>query len=272
MRGQGAGALEEAGLSGEVVGAEQRQRCGSPRIAADHGARVVHVARARLRQCPAGGIGAARGRYIVMADADDSYDFLEVPKFVGRLREGFDLVQGCRLAAEAAAYERRRHAVAHEWLGNPLSPPWPADGSKRRSRVYAECARLHTRSVPGTRAPLHGQEFATEMIIKAACTATSISEVPVTFTVDGRLRMRPPRTSATAGTSALLLMFRAMLFLVPASPHRNRSGRLCGGAAAPSTWGVNFDAHTLLFASLASSAGTSHPVRVFTKASRSARA
>ena len=91
-----------------------------------------------------GGIAAARGRYVIMGDADDSYDFLEIPKFVDKLREGYDLVQGCRLPA------RRRHVMPgampflHRWWGNPMfSCDRPAMVPGADPRRVLRPARLH---------------------------------------------------------------------------------------------------------------------------------
>src|SRR5205823_14253762 len=89
-------------------------------IAAEHGARVVHVAERGYGSALQAGIAAARGRYVVMADADDSYDLLELPRFVERLREGFDLVQGCRLAAGGGRVMPGAMPRLHRRWGNPM--------------------------------------------------------------------------------------------------------------------------------------------------------
>src|SRR3954447_24914605 len=91
-------ALAGAGISGEVIIADNGSTDGSQAIATAAGARVVAVPYRGYGNALMGGIAAARGRYVVMGDADDSYDFGEVPKIVARLREGHALVQGCRLA------------------------------------------------------------------------------------------------------------------------------------------------------------------------------
>src|SRR5688500_10795829 len=90
-------ALEAAGIDGEVIVADNGSTDGSQAIARSLGARVVDVKAKGYGNALMGGIAAARGEYVVMGDADDSYNFLELPKFVAKLREGFDLVQGCRL-------------------------------------------------------------------------------------------------------------------------------------------------------------------------------
>ena len=89
--------FQEHQLSAEVVIGDNGSTDGSVEIAEGLGARVVHVAEPGYGNALMGGIAAARGTYVIMGDADDSYDFLEIPKFVEKLREGYDLVQGCRL-------------------------------------------------------------------------------------------------------------------------------------------------------------------------------
>ena len=90
-------AMREAGIVGEVVIADNGSTDGCPEIAEGMGARVVHVEAKGYGNALMGGINAARGNFVIMGDCDDSYDFLEIPKFVAKLREGNDLVQGCRL-------------------------------------------------------------------------------------------------------------------------------------------------------------------------------
>jgi glycosyltransferase involved in cell wall biosynthesis len=90
-------AMREDEISGEVVVADNGSTDGSREIAQAEGARVVTVSERGYGNALMGGIAAARGRYVLMGDADDSYDFLELPRFVRKLREGYDVVQGCRL-------------------------------------------------------------------------------------------------------------------------------------------------------------------------------
>src|SRR5688500_5264044 len=89
--------LREHNIAGEVIVADNGSTDGSCEIAERLGARLVRVAERGYGAALMGGIAAARGRYVLMGDADDSYDFLEAPRFLAKLREGCDLVQGCRL-------------------------------------------------------------------------------------------------------------------------------------------------------------------------------
>jgi glycosyltransferase involved in cell wall biosynthesis len=96
------GALTQSGLTGGVIVADNGSTDGSVEIAESLGARVVAVQARGYGHPLRGGIEAARGRYVIMGDADDSYDFRDVPRFVGELRKGYDLVQGCRLPSGEA--------------------------------------------------------------------------------------------------------------------------------------------------------------------------
>ena len=113
-------AMRNAGIAGEVVVADNGSTDDSPAIARAEGARLVPVADRGYGAALMGGIDAARGRFIVMGDADDSYDFGELPKFVERLREGYDLVQGCRLESGGGRVLPGAMPPLHRWFGNPM--------------------------------------------------------------------------------------------------------------------------------------------------------
>ena len=118
-----------------------------PAIAARLGARVVPIRARGYGQALMGGIAAARGKFVIMGDADDSYDFLEIPKFVTRLREGYDLVQGCRLPSAGGTVLPGAMPFLHRWLGNPLfvgpGAPVVQGGDSRR---LLRPARFHEAS------------------------------------------------------------------------------------------------------------------------------
>src|SRR5262245_25762904 len=113
-------AMREHGIAGEVVVADNGSTDGSQDIGRRMGARVIAVEAKGYGNALMGGIAAARGTYVIMGDADDSYDFLEVPKFVERLREGYDLVQGCRLPSGGGHVKPGAMPWSHRWIGNPM--------------------------------------------------------------------------------------------------------------------------------------------------------
>jgi hypothetical protein len=220
------------------------------------GARVVPVEEKGYGSALMGGIAAARGKFVIMGDADDSYDFREAPKFLEKLRQGFDLVQGCRLPLGGGNVTPGAMPFLHRWWGNPmfswLARKWfrvPVHdiycGLRGFTRSHYE--RLDLRCT--------GMEFATEMIIKSSLYRASIAEVPITLHRDGRKSHPPHLKTFRDGWRTLrffLIYSPRWLFLVPGVA-LIALGLAGYGLALPGiTLGrFTFDAHTLLFASLA---------------------
>src|SRR5688572_2703264 len=249
-------AFRDAGIDGEVVVGDNGSTDGSPAIAASHGARVVHVAARGYGNALMGGIDAARGRYVIMGDADDSYDFLEVPKFVERLRQGYGLVQGCRLPSGGGRVLPGAMPPLHRWFGNPalsfLARWW------FRTPVHDVYCGMRGFSVEAYRRlglRCTGMEFATEMIIKASLYRERIAEVPISLHPDGRKAHPPHLRTFRDGwrTLRLFLLFTPLwLFLVPGLLLITLGGVGYAVALPGATIGMaTFDVHTLLFASLA---------------------
>ena len=208
-------AFAQGSLTGEVVVADNGSTDGSIEIAQSHGARVIHVVRRGYGAALHAGILASRGTYIVMGDADDSYDFLEVPQFVKQLRAGSDVVMGNRFRGGIKAGAMPK---LHQYFGNPgltalLNLFFGVGigdcycGMRGFSRAVYD--RLDVRST--------GMEFAPELIIKAAQLGARISEIPITLWPDKR--GRPPHLrSFRDGWHTLrffLLYAPNWLFLLP---------------------------------------------------------
>ena len=249
-------ALRESGIAGEVVVADNGSTDGSIEIAEREGARVVRVPAKGYGSALMGGIEAARGRYILMGDADDSYDFGELPKFVMKLREGYDLVQGCRLPAGGGKVDSGAMPLLHRWWGNPMFSwmvrRWfraPIHDVHCGMRAFTKTlyARLDQRCT--------GMEFASEQVIKASIHGARIAEVPITLHKDGRTTHAPHLKTFRDGWRHLrfYLMFSPRwLFLLPGILLALFG--LAGFALAmPQSRirGITFDVNTLLFASLA---------------------
>jgi glycosyltransferase involved in cell wall biosynthesis len=248
--------LAEAGVRGEVVVADNGSSDASRERAAAAGARVVVVAEKGYGAALMGGIAAARGRWVVMGDADGSYDFLEIPRFVERLREGFDLVQGCRLPSGGGRVLPGAMPPLHFWLGNPLfsllARQW--FGSPV-SDVYCGLRGFRRDFQAGLDQRCTGMEFATEMVLKASLRGGRIAEIPITLHPDGRRARAPHLRTFRDGwrTLRLLLLYNPRgVFLLPGAL-LVALGLLGYALALPGVRvrGVAFDAHTLLFASLA---------------------
>jgi glycosyltransferase involved in cell wall biosynthesis len=249
-------AIRDHDLRAEIIVADNGSSDGSQEIARRLGARVVEVASKGYGHALSGGIAAARGTFVVMGDADDSYDFLELPKFVDRLRAGYDLVQGCRLPSGGGTIRKGAMPALHRWCGNPLlsamvrgmfwAPVHDVYCGLRGFRKEA-IERLDLRS--------SGMEFATEMVIKLSLQNARITEVPITLHPDGRRTHAPHLKTFRDGwrTLRFFLMYSPRwLFLYPGLSLA-AAGVLGYGLAMPGVriGGIHFDAHTLLFASLA---------------------
>jgi hypothetical protein len=248
--------MQQAGVNGEVIIADNGSSDASQALARAAGARVVHVEEEGYGSALMGGIAAARSKYVIMGDADDSYDFSQLTPFLVKLRQGYDLVQGCRLPAGGGTVSRGAMPLSHRWLGNPmfsfLARHWfraPVHDIYCGMRGFTKSLfqRLDQRCT--------GMEFATEMIIRASLNKERIAEVPITLYPDGRKTRAPHLKTVRDGWRTLrlfLICSPRWLFLMPGLALMVLGG-IGYAIALPGVTlnGVTFDAHTLLFASLA---------------------
>jgi glycosyltransferase involved in cell wall biosynthesis len=176
--------LSRSGIPGEVLIADNGSTDGSREIAKRLGARVVSICERGYGAALIGGIGAARGRFVIMGDADDSYDFSQLDGFVVKLREGYDLVMGNRFKG---GIEPGAMPPLHRWLGNPLL--------SFIGRIFfkAELGDFHcglrgfnTRAIRNLKLRSRGMEFASEMVVRCRLARMRIAEVPTTLKKDGR--------------------------------------------------------------------------------------
>jgi glycosyltransferase involved in cell wall biosynthesis len=241
---------------GEVIVADNGSTDDSQAVAERAGARVVSVTVLGYGSALMGGIGAARGEFIVMGDADDSYDFGDLMPFVEKLRAGFDLVQGCRLPAGGGKLMKDAMPFLHRWWGNPMFT-WIARRWFHAPLNDIYCGLRGFRKAFQLRLDQRctGMEFATEMVIKACLQGAKIAEVPITLYPDGRtVRGSHLRTFRDGWRTLrfLLLYSPDWLFFAPGAA-LVLLGLIGYGLALPGVafGSVHFDAHTLLFASLA---------------------
>jgi glycosyltransferase involved in cell wall biosynthesis len=249
-------ALREARISGEVIVADNGSTDGSQAIAERLGARVVPVQERGYGNALMGGIAQARGRYVIMGDADDSYDFLEIPRFVEKLREGYDLAQGCRLPAGGGRVMPGAMPTLHRYWGNPMFSAMARRWFRAPIHdVYCGLRGFRKEFYSQLDQRCTGMEFATEMIIKASLRAARIAEVPITLHPDGRRTRAPHLRTFRDGwrTLRFFLMYSPRyLFLLPGGLLIALG--LAGYALAlpgVTIGGATLDAHTLLFSSLA---------------------
>ena len=248
-------AMGEEGVSGEVIVADNGSNDGSLEIARKRGVRIVTVEEPGYGCALMGGIDAARGTYVIIGDADDSYDFLEIPKFLAKLREGFDLVQGCRLPAGGGTVVSGAMPWTHRHLGNPfftfLTRWW---FKSPIHDVYCGLRGFTKSHYEALNQSCTGMEFATEMMIKSSQVACRIAEVPITLHPDGRVFHSPHLKTWRDGWRTLrffLINSPRWLFLAPGLL-AIVVGLLGYGLGMPRVmlFGINFDLHALLFSSL----------------------
>lgn len=247
-------ALFQHAISGEVIIADNGSTDGSQELAGRLGARVVTVSAKGYGSALMGGISAARGKYVIMGDADDSYDFTNLAPFVQKLREGYDLVMGNRFDG---GIQPGAMPPLHKYLGNPVltgiarvlywNPPCGDFHCGLRGFNRAAIMKLDLRTT--------GMEFASEMVVKAALHQLSIAEVPTKLSPDGR--SRPPHLRSWRDgwrhLRFLLLYSPRWLFMYPGALLMLLglivTIWLLPGARAIGN--VTFDVHTLLYSSLA---------------------
>jgi glycosyltransferase involved in cell wall biosynthesis len=237
-------ALRELGVPGEVVVADNGSTDGSREIAVDHGARVVPVAERGYGAALLAGIEGARGRYVVMGDADLSYDFAEAGRYLQKLREGYDLVMGNRFegAIEPGAMPR-----LHRYLGNPvLSGLGRLFFGSPVGDFHSGMRGFRRDAITGLRLRTTGMEFASEMIVRASLAKMRIGEVPATLRPDRRGRPPHLRTwrDGWRHLRFLLLYSPRWLFLYP--------GALLAlvGVAASAALLPTPRVHTLIYAAM----------------------
>jgi glycosyltransferase involved in cell wall biosynthesis len=245
--------LENLKVNGEVVIADNGSTDGSPEIAASLGARVVHVAEKGYGSALQGGIKAARGKYIIMGDADDSYDFTNLGPFLEKLRAGYDLVMGNRFKGGIAP---NAMPPLHKYLGNPVLT------GIGRLFFRSPCGDFHCglrgfskAAIQGLDLRTTGMEFASETVVKASLHGLRITEVPTTLSKDGR--NRPPHLRSWRDgwrhLRFLLLYSPRWLFLYPGLLlmliGSVVSGWLLVGPRVVD--GITLDVHTFLYAAIA---------------------
>lgn len=180
--------LDSCAVEGEIIIADNGSTDGSQAIAGANGARVINIEERGYGAALMGGINAARGKYVIMGDADDSYDFKELGSFVAKLREGYELVMGNRFKG---GIKPGAMPKLNRYLGNPV-----LSGLGRlffRSSIrdfHCGLRGFDKEAIQRLALQTTGMEFASEMVVKATMHRLRITEVPTTLSPDGR--NRPP--------------------------------------------------------------------------------
>ncbi len=236
---QAVDAIEAGNIAGEVVVADNGSTDGSQAIAIAEGARVVDVPVRGYGAALIAGIEAARGTYILMADADASYHFEHLPRFLAKLDEGDDLVMGNRFAG---SIEPGAMPPLHRYLGNPvLSALGRIFFSIPVRDFHCGLRGFRRDAILGLGLRTTGMEFASEMVVKSSLAGLRIAEVPTTLSPDGRTR--PPHLRSWRDgwrhLRFLLLYSPRWLFFYPGIAALV-AGLVCSGALLPGPLTLNF--------------------------------
>ena len=246
--------LKQHGVSGEIIIADNGSTDGSIEIAQELDARVVRVPIRGYGAALAAGIEAAKGKYVIMGDSDESYDFSALSPFVEKLRQGYDLVMGNRFRGGIASGAM---PPMHRYFGNPFLTSLGRlfFSCKECGDFYCGLRGFRKKAIQGLELQSRGMEFALEMVIKSEMHGLRITEVPTTLSPDGRDR-EPHLRRYRDGWRSLrfyLLMSPRWFFGVPGLV------LLVGGAIASAlllfgpvkVMSVTFDYHTLLYSTSA---------------------
>jgi glycosyltransferase involved in cell wall biosynthesis len=243
------GYLERSGISGEVLIADNGSTDGSQLIATDLGARVVDIAQKGYGSALIGGIDAALGEYVIMGDADDSYDFSDLDGFVERLRAGDELVMGNRFLG---GIEPGAMPPLHKYLGNPvLSTIGRFLFRSPIKDFHCGMRGFNRRAIQELHLQTSGMEFASEMVVKSTLGGRRVSEVPTTLKKDGR--SRPPHLRSWRDgwrhLRFLLIFSPRWLFLIPGASafFLGLIGTVTLAFGAVSIGGVGFSELTQLY-------------------------
>ena len=247
------GYMERRGISGEVLIADNGSTDGSQAIAESHGARVVPVPKKGYGSALLGGILAAKGQYVIMGDADDSYDFSELDNFIEKLREGYALVMGNRFKG---GIKPGAMPPLHRYLGNPVLTGFGRLFFKSPlGDFHCGLRGFDRQAIENLGLTSSGMEFASEMVVKATLQDLRIAEVPTTLSPDGRTRaphlrswrdgwrhlrflllFSPRWLFLYPGASLMALGLLSMIWLLPGPRHLG---------------GLTLDVHTLVYSAAA---------------------
>ena len=247
-------ALDSSGLDGEVVVADNGSDDGSPQLAEAAGARVVHEPRRGYGSAYMAGFAAARGRYIVMGDADLTYDFDEIPHFVEHLEAGADLVMGDRMD--------NIHPGAMPWLHRYVGNPVLTGILNFLFRTGVKDAHCGMRAVRREALPrldlrTTGMEFASEMVIRAAKEKLVIRQFPIEYHPRGGESKLASFRDGWRHLRFLLVHSPTHLFLVPGAAMALFGALIAAiSVAEVDVFGREWQLHSMIAGSLLMIVGT----------------
>ena len=196
--------FERMGINAEIIIADNGSQDGSLELAKSKGARVVTVAEKGYGKALIGGIKEAKGKYIIMGDADDSYDFNKIDEFYQKLVTGYDIVQGCRFSIGGGKIEDKAMPLTHKYIGNPLfSTISKFFFSLPFNDVYCGYRGFNKEKFLELNHFSGGMVFAIENLIKFKVSGAKCGEIPVTLHKDGRKKNKSHLNTISDGWKTL---------------------------------------------------------------------
>lgn len=241
-------------IAGEIIVADNGSTDESIAIAQSKGARVISVTTRGYGVALQEGVHAATHDWIIMGDADGSYDFSEIPRFIEQFQKGNVLVMGCRLPAGGGTILEGAMPWTHQWIGNPFFSAFMRTFHKTTIHdVYCGLRGFQKSKFLEWNPQRTGMEFAVEMVLRASQRSDSICEIPITLKPDRRVRIKSHLHTFQDGWKTLkfLLIFAPHLVLLAPGLLLILSGLLIYGIVYlyPQIGTIHFDAHTLAFGS-----------------------
>ena len=211
--------IKNNNIKGEVIVADNGSHDNSIQIALDKGARVINARRKGYGYAIQEGIKEAKGKYILMADADDSYDFNKVNEFFQKINQGYGLVNGCRLPAGGGSIEKRAMPLSHRYIGNPFFS-WMARNiySVKINDIYCGMKIFRRDVFNKLSFYFSGMVFNVELLIKFHLSSEKITEIPIVLHKDGRVDSQKHLNTISDGISTLkffLIFCPRILYFIP---------------------------------------------------------
>jgi len=211
--------IKKNNINGEIIVADNGSTDNSIQIALDKGARVIKASKKGYGHAIQTGIKEAKGKYILMADADNSYDFNKVNEFYKKINEGYGLVNGCRLPAGGGSIEKKAMPLSHRYIGNPFFT-WMAKSiyNVKINDIYCGMKIFKKDAFNKLSFYFSGMVFNVELLIKFHLSSEKITEIPIVLHKDGRVNSKKHLKTIADGISTLkffLIFCPKILYFIP---------------------------------------------------------